>query len=765
MFATTPRCCVLVFALLGLFTLGVAEPATAGNVPLVSDVARVNNVATWEFEADFSGVEGHAYRSVRLRVRSLLGAVTTEQRFEYELLVNRSHRDTCDEGVRATLVLPPGATEATVLIDAPQRAQWRHCSLVVNQVGEPPVTLEWYSPNGTGGVLPHRLISVLVIDNDFPSAVEIDRWRTNFSAKGSPFADKTSIINVRSLLTIFPEQENFRNVVSIDSDYSLASDADLLASLEENPDLCYVNLASLSPRWLSLSNASLVLIDFRDLQTLQQQRPECLEALARYCLTGRTLVVGGLSDAQELASLNELLAAAGAAEPVIAWQSPEQNNWSPKLKGIDYSKLERGNSRSASGFTWDAPTAPPDTPPFRFRKFGFGHVVAWMGNTPFPDDMHHWGWVLNSLELSRLLWERQQGMSHAVTNNDYWNLLIPGIGQAPVYSFMGLIGLFMLIIGPLNYYLLQRTRRLAWLLITVPAGAALFTTGLVLFALLSDGFTTRARIRSFTILEGGRAASQSRHNYFATIIPSAGLLLPPDTAIYPYHFEPSEQAHDYGYVRYNNRSSWNDDWLTLRSGYLATREQRQFMLERASSTPARLKIRSAVAEGVVTPGKIVVENRLGVLIKQLAVIDALGQRFVLHNLRDGERAETEVLAGEEGQLIGNQWQLTARLYEPAAFERVPTTRPNRRRWSYGIDQRTAGLVIQSESLLEKHWLELLGAGFPRRSDSTTLQTREQPRWYAIVEEPLRDHDGHALVPLVHPSAQLQATTHAVMGTW
>ena len=75
-------------------------------------------------------------------------------------------------------------------------------------------------------------------------------------------------------------------------------------------------------------------------------------------------------------------------------------------------------------------------------------------------------------------------------------------------AFQVLITLFVLAIGPVNFYLLKRWHKLNLLLITVPASAAVVTLALLSYAVFSDGFGVRARTRSFTEIEPAKAAKQ-----------------------------------------------------------------------------------------------------------------------------------------------------------------------------------------------------------------------------------------------------------------
>ena len=123
------------------------------------------------------------------------------------------------------------------------------------------------------------------------------------------------------------------------------------------------------------------------------------------------------------------------------------------------------------------------------------------------EDLAQHDWILASLGEIRWQWYRRHGLSQVRMNDGFWDFLIPGVGAAPVKAFLCIISAFVLAIGPLNYWLLRKWNRLYLLLITVPAGAAVVTGSLFLYAVLSDGFGTRVRLRSLTTRQCGRRHS------------------------------------------------------------------------------------------------------------------------------------------------------------------------------------------------------------------------------------------------------------------
>jgi hypothetical protein len=259
------------------------------------------------------------------------------------------------------------------------------------------------------------------------------------------------------------------------------------------------------------------------------------------------------------------------------------------------------------------------SPPFVHRSARFGRVVAISTNKPFPGKPDDWRAVFHAAGEHHWKWFRRTGFSEHQTNDDYWNFLIPGVGRAPVIAFLLLVSLFAVVIGPLNFLLLGRVRRLYLLLVTVPSAAAFVTACLFLFAVFSDGFSLRMRLRSFTDLDQprGRAATWSRQSYYAALAPSQGLVFPDDAAVYPIYYRPSETMRDEP-----TRVTWDRD-QSLTAGYIASRRATQVMVQRAAATSAKLVVHEGASNG--QPPKVV--NELATNVHYVLLADSRGDYF------------------------------------------------------------------------------------------------------------------------------------------
>jgi hypothetical protein len=241
-----------------------------------------------------------------------------------------------------------------------------------------------------------------------------------------------------------------------------------------------------------------------------------------------------------------------------------------------------------------------------------------------PDDM---AWLLNQIEPRRWMSYQRHGISNCRQNSDFMTFLIEGTGVVPVWSFLVLITGFVVVIGPINYLLLKRKRRLFLLLVTVPLGAAIITISLFSYALISDGLGMRTRARSYTRLDqrSQQMVNWARQSYYAGLAPSGGLQFPKESAVYPI------VEHPGGNVARLRELAWTDTTQQLRSGYLSSRQTSQYLV--ISSAPSQHKLAIRPGGENASPQ---VTNQLGARIEMLILRDHDGQYYELRDLDEGE---------------------------------------------------------------------------------------------------------------------------------
>ena len=307
------------------------------------------------------------------------------------------------------------------------------------------------------------------------------------------------------------------------------------------------DVAGLPPDWINYTEFDLIGLSIDELQFLIRQNPQVWQAIRVWTSAGGNLCVYDMGDQLERT---------GELDKLISDQSPLNSSstieekWSdpdPELYGLSVD----GNASNQAVQTYPGsqrfravtPSPPrvknpnavaPKTVPFRVRPFRLGKLVAMASNDPFPlptpnsnpnQRMLLWQWVTNTLGDERVQWNQRHGLGLHENNSDFWNFLIPGIGLPPVNTYRVLITLFVVLIGPVNYFVLRRFQRLHLLLFIVPICAAIVTAMLLGYAVIADGLGVRLRARSYTLIDQPRkeAVSWNRLSYYAGLSPDKGL--------------------------------------------------------------------------------------------------------------------------------------------------------------------------------------------------------------------------------------------------
>ncbi|TWT89928.1 hypothetical protein Mal64_03100 [Pseudobythopirellula maris] len=330
-------------------------------------------------------------------------------------------------------------------------------------------------------------------------------------------------------------------------------------------------LCSWSDDWKQYSSADAVVVSLDELRRLPDADSAALKALLRWTAAGGDLwierVGGKLETLEEIAVLIDADDWRQRALRSTEEVDPESPGWAWLTNAQSDDDPDDGDSDSSA----DKPD-PDASEPLRESDEGLGDSDDSLRSDRDDRDLDRKettrGWfVARSYGLGRVLafqdayslrqadrrrdqnsmprefffegaWSKRHGLTPPRPSREFSNLLIPGVGLAPVMEFQGLITLFVLVIGPLNYWLLMRRHRLSLLVLTVPACALLVTLGFFAYAMLGDGFGNRARVRSVTLIDqtgprAGEAVCWSRLSMYCGLTPQGGLRMPSDTVVYP----------------------------------------------------------------------------------------------------------------------------------------------------------------------------------------------------------------------------------------
>jgi hypothetical protein len=644
-----------IVALLLGFSLGAAGLCQAGSGPtFVLPMAGSKPKSGLRLVLDGRGVDATGYRPIRIEIRPLSGTPLPADRQLRIVLRPTGYNNTAAglPEVSQIVELPEGQTVVTTNIAVPQLSSWSMISVTTYEGGQKLGDLSiggiGWSTTGYWDWTEARP-AILVIDTDVPSSSRRAAMLGVFRSQGSDPNPVYKLPEVTILGNLFPDPN--RGGPTYFPGNARASDLVLLSQVEQMQRLEMLPPAELPDRWIDLSQYDVAMISLGDLKSMAKSHPQKFAALAAWAASGPLLVVYDVgADFERLAELEKLL----ALPALPADDDAARRGWTPADNSRHLPTLEMLNNpyvqqnmptygpygyavKTATVDPLDSltndtkPLPAPEEPPFLLRPCGMGTLVAISADQPFPGSEDDWKWIFNCVPRNHWLWFQRNGFSLHRANSDYWSFLIPGVGQAPVLSFLLLVTLFAVIIGPLNYMFLSRVRRLYLLLVTVPAGALLITLALFGYAVVTDGLGVRLRARSYTDLDQrtGRAVAWSRQTYYASIAPSRGLSFPDDCTVYPILDEPDIRP---GSNPPRQVLAWSDE-QNLRVGYVHSRTQAQFMVER-STHPGEIEEKLMVKEAAGSPPRAT--NELGWAIRYVLLRESKGGYFFAENLGAGK---------------------------------------------------------------------------------------------------------------------------------
>lgn len=171
---------------------------------------------------------------------------------------------------------------------------------------------------------------------------------------------------------------------------------------------------------------------------------------------------------------------------------------------------------------------------------------------------------------------------------------IPGVAQPPVYTFMGLLGIFVILVGPVAYRQTSKSKRSHLMFAIAPILAALTTIALVGYSITADGFGTIARVRQLTWIDGksGDATERIRATYFAGVRPSAGLVFDGNSEVVPYRLNSEDTWEDIPdqIEEVKNEITVGEDQLRLGRSYMPSRSQQQFVTHQPRHSVGSLRM-------------------------------------------------------------------------------------------------------------------------------------------------------------------------------
>ena len=761
-------CVLAICAVTALATTLHAGSGSVVSLPLAGK--KVTTGLSLQIDAEW--VDGNGYRPMTVSISPLGGGAAPADRILEVTIRPRSQQwGVVMPSVSTSVTLEQGQTVGEKTIGVPQfqsigsieietYEDGRQCDDLSDSVG-----FAWNAVSGWSEAAP----TILFIDSDVPlssRSARIGVTPTTTSDKKDKKPER--LPDIRRLALLFMTQNSGNNVAVAGLDPSEdIDDRGLLSLANFFNRIDFVHPDRLPTEWVQLTSIDLMFVSMSDLHSLSR-KSETWEALRTWLSTGPTLCVYGVGEdfrgISELEQLFELHSGDSASSGVSSdelrqrgWRAPRTAEYANEVqatRGVEwsnnqgYAQLQVATANPRNNTT-QTPSLKPDNPtPFLIRVVDYGHLVAFADANPFPGKREEWCWLFNTLNNQDWMWYQRHGMSFHRENPQYWNLLIPGVGEAPVTSFLVLISLFVVVIGPVNYYLLHRRRKLFLLLLTVPLGAGVITSALFSYALVSDGLGVRLRARSLTSIDqtNGRTVSWSRQSYYAGLAPSAGMSFPLDAAIYTIDHRPTGhygQPKDMG-----RRLRWNSA-QRLSQGYLNSRSTSQVIVIESRATGLGIDIDEGGGEST-TPR---VTNRLGVDIQQLLIQSTAGRSLACGQVPVGSSVQLHAIDVKEFPNNWNKLFAAQRPQFPIGFD------PNQ------VENASA---IFGNSYA---WWQQVDRGLPEPTTATSVLERGLRNIGNVKLDEMRPRSYIALVrqapnvSLGIESVAEEASFHVVTGNW
>lgn len=296
--------------------------------------------------------------------------------------------------------------------------------------------------------------------------------------------------------------------------------------------------------------------------------------------------------------------------------------------------VEGGGSLLVLG-SWQAPES------WRFKQEQMGFFVYYAGFgecivTPSAEIeavLSYLSWDFNQWLYIKESWAKTQRPWQLYGNVTEVNRIFPVVEdlRVPVRGLFLLILFFVVIIGPVNLFLISRKGKRIWLLWTVPAISLITCVAISAYALLAEGWKAYARTEGFTILDevSHRATTIGWTAFYTPLTPGKGLNFSYETELTPVGVGTSY------YPTYGGGTARTLDWTHgqhLATGWVTARVPAHFKIRKSETRRERLVVRKE------QNGSLIVVNGLGADIHNLWLADKEGQVYSASNISAGEQA-------------------------------------------------------------------------------------------------------------------------------
>jgi hypothetical protein len=298
-------------------------------------------------------------------------------------------------------------------------------------------------------------------------------------------------------------------------------------------------------------------------------------------------------------------------------------------------------------------------PPAVFSALGdylsAGGNIILAGQPGLPSEWHSWGkadlydgmkyevglgrcFAFSSKNLSALNASSIQTLRNTVRDSAlYWRSLPNDANAAnsafpvvknlkiPTRGIVCVMLTFIIVIGPVNIFVLRRRNRRTWMLWTIPAISLVTTLLVFAYSILREGITPDTRIAGLTVLDqtSHHAATVGAAAFYCPLTPGGGL-----------SFEFGTEATPLVHFGFGSGSSREVDWTQsqhFQRGWISSRVPAHFHLRKTETRRERIQL-------INENGRLHIVNSLGAPIKSLWIADKDMNLYQANNVDAGQKA-------------------------------------------------------------------------------------------------------------------------------
>lgn len=325
-------------------------------------------------------------------------------------------------------------------------------------------------------------------------------------------------------------------------------------------------------------------------------------------------------------------------------------NAKDELKALQELLLDDANTRRAH--RWANYSVNDWTEQIWFQPVGAGLIVGMRTENGLVSPMH---WAIAGKKLSyRKSPTLRRGVDPLIGDYRFTRWMISGVAEPPVYTFIGLLTLFVILVGPIAYRRTTRHGRGYLMFAIAPFLAMVTTLAMFGYGILADGFGTVARVRQVTWIDGatGDAGERVRSTYFAGVRPANGLHFPAQAEVISY---PEGQGKSWNELNeldsaITGRVQINSHDQVFDQSFLPSRQQRQFVTHQ----PRRKAGTVSLVMG--DDGVLQIVSTLDFSLERVVVRDRQGAYWLVDDLpADGAVAATSLRDDKVSAILGKMY--------------------------------------------------------------------------------------------------------------